>query len=208
MGLETGDYISDLVPTNPTGTDPVSQGDDHIRLIKSVLQTQFPNLDAPVTATPDELNNPVTVPSGSIQMYGGAVAPTGWLLCDGSEVDRTTYADLWGAIGDTWGDGNGTTTFNLPDIRDKVAAGAGTSALATTAGADSHTITASQMPTHTHDMKITFYNNNANLGTTTPGSDDVPQSYKTPTEDSGAAGGSNPMDMRQATVYVNYIIKE
>jgi hypothetical protein len=57
MPLETGDYISDLVETNPPGTDPVSQGDDHIRLIKHVLKETFPNINGPVTSTDEELSN-------------------------------------------------------------------------------------------------------------------------------------------------------
>jgi len=56
MGLETGDYICDLVETNPPGTDPVSQGDDHLRLLKHVLVTTFPNICGEVTLTADELN--------------------------------------------------------------------------------------------------------------------------------------------------------
>lgn len=56
MGLETGNYISDLVPSNPGGGDDVSAGDDHIRLLKSILQTTFPNINGAVNATPAELN--------------------------------------------------------------------------------------------------------------------------------------------------------
>jgi hypothetical protein len=56
MGLETGDYISDLVSTNPTGVDQKLQGDDHLRLIKHVLKTSFPNIDGAMTATEEILN--------------------------------------------------------------------------------------------------------------------------------------------------------
>ena len=53
---------------------------------------------------------------GLVQMWGGTIAgiPTGWLICDGSAVSRATYADLYSAIGDTWGEGDGSTTFNVP----------------------------------------------------------------------------------------------
>jgi hypothetical protein len=57
MSLENGTYISDLVKTNPTGTDPKSQGDDHLRLIKACVQQSFPNINAPVTAAPADLNS-------------------------------------------------------------------------------------------------------------------------------------------------------
>lgn len=56
MGLETGTYISDLVATNPVSADPKSQGDDHIRLIKSTVQATFPNITGAVTPTHTELN--------------------------------------------------------------------------------------------------------------------------------------------------------
>jgi hypothetical protein len=56
MALETATYISDLNTSNPTSTDPVSQGDDHLRLIKSALKTTFPNVTGAVTATHTELN--------------------------------------------------------------------------------------------------------------------------------------------------------
>ena len=53
-------------------------------------------------------------PPGAIIDFGGASAPTGWLLCDGSAVSRTTYSALFAAIGTKWGVGDGSTTFNLP----------------------------------------------------------------------------------------------
>jgi len=59
------------------------------------------------------------MPIGSMQMYGGVVAnvPNGWLVCDGSEVSRTTYAQLYLSIGNAFGAGDGATTFHLPDLR-------------------------------------------------------------------------------------------
>ena len=62
-------------------------------------------------------------PTGSVMDYAGATAPDGWLLCDGSAVSRETYADLFAAIGVTYGVGDGTTTFNLPDLRGRVTGG-------------------------------------------------------------------------------------
>jgi microcystin-dependent protein len=57
------------------------------------------------------------VPSGTILPFGGATAPAGWLLCDGSAVSRTVYANLYSAIGSVWGSGDGSSTFHLPDLR-------------------------------------------------------------------------------------------
>jgi microcystin-dependent protein len=66
-------------------------------------------------------------PSGSILMFAGSTAPANWLLCDGAAVSRATYNKLFQAIGTTWGAGNGTTTFNLPDMRGFAPVGVGTS---------------------------------------------------------------------------------
>lgn len=67
-------------------------------------------------------------PVGAIQAYGGATAPTGWLLCQGQAVSRTEYADLFKAIGTAFGEGDGSTTFNVPDLREAVPKGTGLNA--------------------------------------------------------------------------------
>ena len=66
------------------------------------------------------------VPTGAILPYGGSSAPTNFLLCNGSEVSRSTYATLYGVIGTTFGTGNGSSTFNLPDLRSRIPMGVGT----------------------------------------------------------------------------------
>jgi hypothetical protein len=72
------------------------------------------------------------IPVGGVVMYGGSVAPPGWLYCDGRAVSRTTYSSLFAVIGTTFGTGDGSTTFNLPDLESegaaamKTAIGAGT----------------------------------------------------------------------------------
>lgn len=67
------------------------------------------------------------VPSGTVWDHAGNTVPTGWLLCDGSAVSRTTYANLFAAIGTLWGVGDGATTFNLPNLGGKVTVGFGSS---------------------------------------------------------------------------------
>jgi len=57
------------------------------------------------------------VQSGSVLPYAGTSAPTGFLMCDGSAVSRSTYASLFSAISTNWGSGDGSTTFNIPDLR-------------------------------------------------------------------------------------------
>lgn len=96
---------------------------------------------------------PGGVPAGSIMPWGGSTAPSNWLICDGSAVSRETYGTLFAVIGTSYGAGNGTTTFNLPDLRGRIPVGrnAGTfGTLGATGGAETHTLTEAQMPSHTH----------------------------------------------------------
>jgi microcystin-dependent protein len=74
-------------------------------------------------------------PAGVIEMFGGSSAPTGYLMCDGSAVSRTTFANLFAVIGTAYGPGDGSTTFNLPNMNAKFPRGG---APGTTGGADSH----------------------------------------------------------------------
>jgi len=94
-----------------------------------------------------------TEPPGLIKMYGGSSAPRGHLMCDGTAVSRTTYADLFAIIGTNFGAGDGSTTFNLPDYRQrfplgKAASGTGNT-LGGTGGAIDHT---HSVPKHYHGM--------------------------------------------------------
>lgn len=91
------------------------------------------------------------LPVGALIPFAGSSAPDGFLLCDGDAVSRTTYAELFAEIGTTFGEGDGSTTFNLPDFRGRMAIGvaaSGTaSALGETGGAIDHTHTG---PSHSH----------------------------------------------------------
>jgi microcystin-dependent protein len=98
----------------------------------------------------------VRTPPGAISAFGGGAAPDGWLLCDGSAVSRTMYADLFSAIGTTFGAGDGATTFNTPDLRGRAVVGAGSGQglsarkVGDSFGAESVSLTTAQLPAHTH----------------------------------------------------------
>lgn len=64
-----------------------------------------------------------TLPIGIVLPFAGSTAPSGWALCYGQALNRNTYAGLYGIIGTQYGSGDGSTTFNLPDLRGRVAAG-------------------------------------------------------------------------------------
>lgn len=90
-------------------------------------------------------------PAGIVMPFAGSVAPQGYLLCDGSAVSRATYSALYTAIGDTYGAGDGSTTFNLPDLSGRVVIGvSGSHALGSTGGSETVTLTVDQLPAHTH----------------------------------------------------------
>lgn len=75
--------------------------------------------------------------AGTIKMFAGSVAPDGWLLCNGQAVSRTTYSKLFNVIGTTYGEGDGSTTFNVPDLRGRTPVGVGTG---TASDATAHTL--------------------------------------------------------------------
>lgn len=100
-----------------------------------------------------------STPVGAIMMHGAATAPDGWLLCEGQEVSRDTYAALFAAIGETWGDGDGATTFNLPDFRYRSPMGPGESddllnsiSIGSKYGENRHTLTTLELAGHAHGL--------------------------------------------------------
>jgi microcystin-dependent protein len=100
-------------------------------------------------------------PAGTLLDFAGATAPGGWLLCDGSALSRTTYSVLYGVIGTTYGAGDGSTTFNLPDTRGRISVGAGQGTgltnrvLAATGGEEAHTLSVAELASHTHGVAHT-----------------------------------------------------
>ncbi|CAB4139244.1 MdpB Microcystin-dependent protein [uncultured Caudovirales phage] len=157
-------------------------------------------------------------PAGVVLPFAGTTAPTGWLLCFGQAVSRTTFATLFAALGTTYGAGNGTTTFALPDLRGRVAAGeddmGGTAAsrlttagsgvnglvLGATGGAQTHTLGVTEMPAHTHGT------GGDNL-TVSAGGQSVRYGNNLTTLATSSTGGGLAHNNTQPTIVLNYIIK-
>lgn len=94
-----------------------------------------------------------TLPIGSITLYGASTPPSGWLLCDGSAVSRTSYAALFAVISTVYGTGDGLTTFNIPNTSGKTIRGVnGTYTIGSAGGADTVTLAVNQVPPHGHSI--------------------------------------------------------
>jgi microcystin-dependent protein len=321
MGLEAATYLASLVTTNPVGsTDAKSQGDDHLRLIKSTLKNSFPNIDKPTylqqavatvtsatvsadlpAATSDYLtisgtttitsfgtmaaghrkkivfsgalilthhSTSLILPSGAnittvagdtceavslgsgnwrilnyVRASGKAIVPpamseisslfnsllssfvgvvfewpgeladipTGFLSLDGRAISRTTYSALFDLWGTTYGTGDGTTTFNIPDDRGYVIAGMdnmgtaeGAAGVITNAAADTlggtmgeelHTMTAAELVAHTHNFTASRSDGNVQSG----GGENVGNPVSTGATTS--AGSTTPFNVVQPTQF-------
>jgi microcystin-dependent protein len=161
--------------------------------------------------------------AGVVVPFAGTTEPAGWLFCYGQAVSRTTYAALFSAISTTYGTGDGSTTFNLPDLRGRVVAGqddmGGTSAnrltsplngdtLGAAGGAEGVTLTTAEIPAHSHSLPegtsgtpieanpgARFRGGYTNAGATSGSS--------TGTGSAGSGGAHNNV---QPTIILNYII--
>lgn len=105
----------------------------------------------------------IEMPVASIVQTAASSSPSGWLLCEGQAVSRTTYASLFTTIGTVYGAGDGSTTFNIPDLRTRIPVGkngSGTFAtLGAKGGAETHTLAAGEIPSHTHSFSATTSTN-------------------------------------------------
>jgi microcystin-dependent protein len=110
--------------------------------------------------------NTTAIPTGTVCLFAGATAPDGWAICNGAAISRVTYAELFAVIASIYGAGDGSTSFNIPDLRGRVGIGSGTGtatdatahSIGTAGGTEGVTLTAAQsgVPAHTHpDIQAT-----------------------------------------------------
>lgn len=174
-------YIGNVPAQATSGTVTIADGSatlvklDRTGAAGQVLTANGPGV-APSWATVGGL------PSGVIVPFGGTLEPVGWMFCYGQAISRTTYPSLFATIGTTYGNGDGSTTFNLPDLRGRVVAGqddmGGTSAnrltnqpggldgdtLGAAGGTETVTLSTAQMPAHQH---LLANNSDVSSGVTT-----------------------------------------
>jgi len=159
------------------------------------------------------------IPTGTVNAYAGSTAPTDWLLCFGQAVSRSTYSALFAVVSTTYGVGDGTTTFNIPDLRGRTVAGvdnmggsdAGRLDIAnssgTVVGSQYVTLTSAQsgLPAHSHPISVANVSNFTGIiGSTGHGG----TIYDTAsTSNNTAADAAQPHSVMQPTMVLNYIIK-
>lgn len=172
--------------------------DDDLNEIKRVVNDNADSLD-------------VVMPIGSIITYAGNTSPNNWLICDGSAISRNTYNDLFSVIGTTFGQGDGFTTFNLPNLKGKVVVGKDENdedfdMLGETGGEKEHTLTIDEMPAHKHGATNFIYNSAANpFYIDTSGTGKL--STATSQIEVDSSGGGQPHNILQPYIVLNYIIK-
>ncbi len=180
--------------------------------------------DLIVTGTVDVGSSGFSVSSGFILPFGGGSAPSGWLECDGAAVSRSTYSDLFAIIGTTYGAGDGSTTFNLPDLQGRVIMGQGGSNanrtpaalenIGDTSGEQSVTLSVNQLPSHNHAATTTYNprtgrgsrndNTNSAVSTNFQRSDFSTMVMKTTISNTG---GNAPINNIQPSIVIMYLIK-
>lgn len=154
-----------------------------------------------------------STPTGVVLPYAGATAPDStWLICDGAAVSRSTYSTLFGLISETFGVGDGSTTFNIPDLRGRMVAGKGTNAAVNALGDSDGVTEANRRPQHRH----TPHTHDVNTGTGSGGGKAIsaPNSFVSESafanraiaKDGGSGTATDSLDA-PAFLVLNYIIK-
>lgn len=187
----------------------------------TILQSS--NADAAVSWAAGTRSIFCTIPAvatwdiGDIKASARTAASAGWVLCYGQAISRTTYAVLFAELSTTYGSGDGSTTFNVPDLRGRVIAGqddmGGSSAnrltgvtgsvngdtLGGTGGTETHTLVEAEIPAHTHTTPTSDGSFNATTGSNTS----APSNTNGTTGSTGGGGAHNNV---QPTIILNYMI--
>ena len=151
------------------------------------------------------------IPAGILVQFAGSTAPDGWLICDGSAVSRTTYSSLFDAIATTYGLGDGSSTFNLPDLRGRMPLGldnmGGQSAdrvsnesadlIGGSAGEEMHQLSADELPSRTGYISHSGSNQNNDSG----------GMYYVTSIQNGIIGDDQAHNNMPPYIALNYIIK-
>lgn len=155
-----------------------------------------------------------TLPIGAITQFSGSIAPTNWLFCNGQAISRTEYSELFAIIGTHYGEGDGSTTFNLPDFIGRVPVGLDAEdpdfdALGDFGGEKTHTLTINEMPSHAHEELAISNPNSGGSGIrgTYNGEEGSGMSRYSTNAQTGTTGGSQPHNIVQPYLVTNFIIK-
>ena len=159
----------------------------------------------------DNIGNAInnSLPIGTIVDFAGIIAPTGWLICDGSAISRTTYADLLVTIGTIYGEGDGSTTFNLPNCEGLVTVGiknddADFNEIGKKGGEKTHTLTINEMPAHNHSAKFC---EGTGVYSVFPKGNGSASEWGGSTNTIASTGGGQPHNNLQPYICFNKIIK-
>lgn len=233
-------YTPNVWRDGPSGRTPITAAlltriEDGLSSVSSLVDTLLERINA-VKSTADgnavkvkehttalQAASAALAPIGAVVPFWGLQEPAGWLLCKGQAVSRATYKELFDVIGVRSGAGNGSTTFNVPDLRESLIYGVGdsgsfTQTMGAAVGEKTHTLTLAEMPSHSHPLST---NNQAHsFAWGASGSVHIPVSavggaatgnqlytQQGPWNATAATGGGQAFPVRPRGVVANYIIR-
>src|SRR6056297_3282287 len=219
--------------------DTLQAGDPNKIVSGAEIDTEFNNISSSSTTKIDKVSSATTgnvpqftatgtiedsggniaslgTPTGAVIPFAGSSAPSGWFFCNGQELNRSTNSALFNAIGTTFGEGDGSTTFAVPDLRDRFALGANSiggsdagrvdnfsTSPGDSGGSDEHQLTEAEMPSHDHSYSPgRAGNNDAGYG-------GLIGSVSTAScaDDTANTGGDQAHNNMPPFLALNYIIK-